>query len=131
MGSAARLRAPVAPQRQPEVAGRPGIGSDREREATRWASSAVTLWPWQLLYRKGTAMATVPSAPKTGKPRPKPERRIRVLEQPTADTDGWAAVAITVGKQTDTYLLRAIPTDFGGTLGFEVEKLDGDRAAIE
>ncbi len=60
------------------------------------------------------------------------ERRIRVLEQPTADTDGWSAIAITVGKQTDTYLVHFIPSDFGfGAVGFEVEKLDADLATIE
>jgi hypothetical protein len=60
-----------------------------------------------------------------------PQRNIRVLEQPTRDTDGWAAVAICVGKQTDTYLLRTVPTDFNGTLAFEVEKLDSDLATVE
>jgi hypothetical protein len=57
---------------------------------------------------------------------------VRVLEQPGPDTDGWAAVAISVGKQTDTYLLHTIPTDLGdGALTFEVEKLDADMAAVE
>jgi hypothetical protein len=63
--------------------------------------------------------------------RRKPERRIRVLEQPGPDTDGWAAIAITVGKQSDTYLLHTIPTDFDGALAFEVEKLDNDLATVE
>jgi hypothetical protein len=73
-----------------------------------------------------------PNPPRQRKPRPKPARSIRVLEQPGPDTDGWAAIAITVGKQTDTYLLHTIPTDFGaGALGFEVEKLDADLATIE
>jgi hypothetical protein len=69
---------------------------------------------------------------KQRKPRPRPARSIRVLEQAGPDTDGWAAVAITVGKQTDTYLLRTIPTDFGnGAIGFEVEKLEADLATVE
>ena len=63
--------------------------------------------------------------------RRKSERRIKVLEQPGPDTDGRAAIAITVGKQSDTYLLRTIPTDFDGTLGSEVEKLDADLATVE
>jgi hypothetical protein len=76
--------------------------------------------------------ATTNGAPKQRKPRPKPARSIRILEQPSPDTDGWAAVAITVGKQTDTYLLHTIPTDFGtGALAFEVEKLDADLATVE
>jgi hypothetical protein len=55
-----------------------------------------------------------------------------VIEQPSPDTDGWAAVAITVGKQTDTYLLHTIPTDFGGgAIGFEVEKLDAELATLK
>lgn len=65
-------------------------------------------------------------------PRPKPPRSIRILEQPSPDTDHWAAVSITVGKVTNTYLLHCIPSDFGnGAIGFEVEKLDADFATVE
>jgi hypothetical protein len=64
--------------------------------------------------------------------RAKPARSIRVLEQPGPDTDGWAAIEITVGKQVDRYLLHTIPTDFGnGALAFEVDKLDSDLATVE
>lgn len=56
----------------------------------------------------------------------------KVLEQPGPDTDGWAAVSITVGKQTDLYLLHMIPCEFGnGAIGFEVEKRDADFATVE
>jgi len=76
--------------------------------------------------------AAVKSDRKRRKPRRKPARSIRVLEQPTADTDGWGAIEIKVGKQTDTYLVRFIPSDFGlGAIGFEVEKLDADLATVE
>lgn len=65
-------------------------------------------------------------------PRPKPPRFIRVLEQPGPDTEGWAAVEITVGKQVDTYLLRTIPTELeSGALAFEVEKLSPDFETAE
>lgn len=68
---------------------------------------------------------TTTNAPaKQRKPRAKPARFIRVLEQPTDESDGWAAIQIMIGKQVDTYLLHAVPTDFGnGFTGFEVEKL--------
>jgi hypothetical protein len=69
--------------------------------------------------------------PATRKPRPKPARAIRILEQPTAETDGWGAVQITVGKKSDRYLVRFIPTDFNGALALEVEKLDADLATVE
>jgi hypothetical protein len=76
--------------------------------------------------------SAVKPASKPRKPRPKPERLIRILEQPTVDTDGWGAVQITVGKQRDTYLVHFIPSDFGfGAIGFEVEKLDADLAVVE
>ncbi len=69
---------------------------------------------------------------KPRKPRKKLERPIRILEQPTTDTDGWGAIAITIGKQTDTYLVHFIPSDFGnGAIGLEVEKLNADLATIE
>lgn len=44
--------------------------------------------------------ATMNGAPKQRKPRPKPARSIRILEQPGPETDGWAAIAITVGTRT-------------------------------
>jgi hypothetical protein len=74
----------------------------------------------------------VPANKPPRKPRPPLPRTITVLEQPGPDTDGWAAIAITVGRQKDTYLLRAIPTDFGdGAVGLEVEKLDTDLNVVE
>lgn len=71
--------------------------------------------------------AITTNAPKQRKPRAKPARSIRILEQPSEDTCGWCAVALTVGKQTDTYLLHTVPCEFGnGAIGFEVEKLDAN-----
>jgi hypothetical protein len=67
---------------------------------------------------------------KPRKPRPKPERRIRIIEQPTDATDGWAAVEISVGKKTDAYLIHTIPTDFEGVTALEVEKLDANLEVI-
>jgi hypothetical protein len=46
-----------------------------------------------------------------------------VLEKPTADTDGWFAVRIQVGKAADTYLVKEIGAD--GGRGFELEKRIG------
>src|SRR5262245_53293982 len=74
----------------------------------------------------------VPANKPPRKPRTPLPRTIRVVEQPTPDSDGWAAVEITIGKQADTYLLRIIPTDFGdGAVGLELEKLDSDLATVE
>lgn len=71
--------------------------------------------------------STTSLARKQRKPRPKPARSIRILEHPSADTDGWAAINITIGKQSQLYRLHTIPTDFGnGAIGFEIEKLDTD-----
>jgi hypothetical protein len=85
----------------------------------------------EVLDEANAAPEADPRVRTSGKPRPKPARSIRILEQPTDDTDGWAAIAITVGKKTDTYLLHTIPTDFAGTTAFEVEKLNEDLATVE
>lgn len=75
---------------------------------------------------------TTPAVKTIRKPRPKPARSVRILEQPTEDTGFWGALEITVGKETDTYLIHFIPSDFGnGAVGFEVEKLDADLATVE
>ncbi len=74
-----------------------------------------------------------PRAPvKPRKPRPKPERAVRILEQPAPDDpDVYFAVLITEGKKQDTYLVNAVPADFGE--GYSFEKLDAaaDFAAVE
>ena len=83
--------------------------------------------------------ATIPTAPKQSKPRPKPARSVRILEQPCVDSDFWGAIEIsmTTGVRSPrtektVYLVRFIPSDFGnGAVGFEVEKLDADLAAVE
>jgi len=75
--------------------------------------------------------STTNAPAKQRKPRPRPARSIRILEQPTADTDNWGALEITVGKVTDRYLLHFIPTDFAGALAFEVEKLASDLTTLE
>lgn len=74
--------------------------------------------------------------PKPPKPRPAPERRITLLEPPSADTDGWFAFRIdftstmvrsqAVRTESWNYLAREIPAGgMGhGCRGFEVEKLD-------
>jgi hypothetical protein len=60
------------------------------------------------------------------------ERAIRILEQPTRDTDGWGCIEIRMGKKVDTYLVHFIPSDFGfGAVGFEVEKIDSDLQTVE
>lgn len=65
------------------------------------------------------------AAKQSPKPRPKTPRSIRVLEQPTPDTDGWGAIEIAVGREKDTYLVHFVPSEFGvASLGFEVQKLD-------
>lgn len=64
-------------------------------------------------------------------PRPRPARSIRLLETPAPEHDGWGAVEITVGRQTDTYLVRPVPADFENATGYEVEKLDSRLATVE
>jgi hypothetical protein len=69
-------------------------------------------------------MATVPAKTRTRKP---VSRTVRVLEQPTHDTDGWGALQITVNGKPANYLVRFIPCEFGaGVLGLELEKLDDE-----
>jgi hypothetical protein len=53
------------------------------------------------------------------KPRPKPERRIRLEVRP--EDNGVGIVRITVGKDHADYFLTLIPADFGR--GFKVEKV--------
>lgn len=74
-------------------------------------------------------MTTVPN---DRKPSKKPARSIRVLEQPTPDTDGWAAIEIKVGKESAVYLIHPVESQLAsGATGFEVEKLDANLAADE
>ncbi len=86
-------------------------------------------------------MSATPSAPvRQRKPRPKPQRGIRLEVRP--EGDGLGIVRITVGKRHDDYLLTPIPSDFGR--GFTVEKVgltvndppyhvnvDGDKRSCE
>ncbi len=70
-----------------------------------------------------------------GKPSPrnqrsKPPRSVRLLEDATADTQGWFAIRLTVGQDSAAYLVRSIPCAIGG-LAFEVEKLNDALQSIE
>ena len=59
---------------------------------------------------------------RTRKPRPKPERRVR-LAVALNDEGKNGLLCITVGKSLDTYYLNAIPSDWG--VAFSVEKIGG------
>ncbi len=61
--------------------------------------------------------ATVPAGQR--KPRPKPQRSIRLEVRP--DESGFGIVRITVGKEHADYFLTLLPADFGR--GFKVEKI--------
>jgi hypothetical protein len=86
-------------------------------------------------------MDTITSAPaRQRKPRPKPQRSIRLEVRP--EGDGLGIVRITVGREYADYFLTPIPADFGR--GFKVEKvgltvndppyhvnIDGDKRSCE
>ena len=73
------------------------------------------------------------------KPRPKPERHIRLCVRP--DNQAPGILEIRVGKEATLYFLSEVPSDFGR--GFRLEKLeaagaetyhvnlDGDRHSCE
>jgi hypothetical protein len=93
------------------------------------------------LLLKGTQMnANATTAASQRKPRPKPERRIRLEVRP--EHGGLGIVRIWVGQEYADYFLDPIPADFGR--GFKVEKiglhandppyhvhLDGDQRSCE
>ena len=64
-----------------------------------------------------TTTATTPARQR--KPRPKPERFIRLCVKPTAETVG--VVRIRVGKEQADYFLTELAADFGR--GFQIEKI--------
>jgi hypothetical protein len=69
---------------------------------------------------KGTQMDGNTSAPaRQRKPRPKPQRSIRLEVRP--EGDGLGIVRITVRGASADYFLTLIPADFGR--GFQVEKI--------
>jgi hypothetical protein len=63
--------------------------------------------------------ATAIAKPRQRKPRPKPERRIRLCVRPEGLSSGL--VRIRVGQVEADYLLTEVPADFGR--GFKVEKV--------
>jgi hypothetical protein len=69
-------------------------------------------------------MNGITSAPaRQRKPRPKPERVIRLCIKPEGKAPG--IVSIRVGNEAADYFLTAVPADFGR--GFLVEKVGIDR----
>src|SRR5262245_15468694 len=58
---------------------------------------------------------------KRSRPRNKPARTLRMLESPVPGSPG--RLRITEGKESTTYRVALIPTDFGA--GFEFTKIDG------
>ena len=86
-------------------------------------------------------MDTITSAPtRQRKPRPKPQRSIRLEVRP--EENGLGIVRITVGREYADYFLTPIPADYGR--GFKVEKvgltvndppyhvnIDGDNRSCE
>jgi hypothetical protein len=63
--------------------------------------------------------ATTSAPARQRKPRPKPQRFIRLEVRP--EENGLGIVRITVGKEHADYFLTLIPADFGR--GFKVEKI--------
>lgn len=57
----------------------------------------------------------------------KPEpRAIRLLAQPSPDTDGWGMLQITAHGETARYLVRFVPQPFHGRTVLEVVKQPDD-----
>lgn len=77
-----------------------------------------------------TATQPAASVKPARKPRKPPARSVSLLEPPAADSDGWFAVRLTVGKDSNVYLVRQVPCDFGEA-AYAIEKLDDDLNVIE
>jgi hypothetical protein len=68
-------------------------------------------------------MNATPSAnSRQRKPRPKPQRSVRLCFQPEGDSPG--VVRLAVGREAADYFITPIPADFGR--GFKVERIDID-----
>ena len=63
--------------------------------------------------------ATTSAPARQRKPRPRPQRSIRLEVRP--ESDGLGIVRITIGRECADYFLTLIPADFGR--GFKVEKV--------
>ncbi len=66
--------------------------------------------------------ATTSAPARQRKPRPKPQRFVRLIVSPAVD--GTGVIRLTVAKKADDYFLTLIPADFAR--GFKVEKVGLD-----
>jgi hypothetical protein len=73
-------------------------------------------------------METTATAPakQVRKPRPNPERSVRLERSPTEEESG--VLIITAGKQTFPYFIDPIASDYGRA--FSLQKLDGTEYAV-